>query len=182
METSSAERLRERLSAVLGAQGILSSREDLGSYAFDAFCEDRLPDAVALPLASAWYPPEFQGTALGIAGAGNSGTVLAALFAPALAIAFGWQNVIGLAAIPLLLTLCIFIFAAKDSPNTPAPKPLAAYFALLKVGDWNGTSANWTVPLENIAHDGVDAAVVFVQDGSRDRPGPMLGAAYTSLH
>src|SRR6202044_2504253 len=28
--------------------------------------------AVALPLASAWYPPEYQGTALGIAGAGNS--------------------------------------------------------------------------------------------------------------
>jgi NNP family nitrate/nitrite transporter-like MFS transporter len=91
--------------------------------------------AVALPLASAWYPPEFQGTALGIAGAGNSGTVLAALFAPALAIAFGWQNVIGLAAIPLVLTLFIFILAAKDSPATPAPKPLAAYFALLKVAD-----------------------------------------------
>jgi NNP family nitrate/nitrite transporter-like MFS transporter len=91
--------------------------------------------AVALPLASAWYPAEHQGTALGIAGAGNSGTVLAALFAPALAIAFGWQNVIGLAAIPLLLTLRVFIFAAKDSPNTPAPKPLAAYFALLKQGD-----------------------------------------------
>ena len=34
--------------------------------------------AVALPLASRWYPPEHQGTALGIAGAGNSGTVLAA--------------------------------------------------------------------------------------------------------
>src|SRR4051794_22211559 len=91
--------------------------------------------AVALPLASAWYPPEHQGTALGIAGAGNSGTVLAALFAPALAIAFGWQNVIGLAAIPLLLTLAIFIVAAKDSPNTPTPKPLSAYFALLKQGD-----------------------------------------------
>ena len=39
--------------------------------------------AVALPLASRWYPPEHQGMALGIAGAGNSGTVLAALFAPA---------------------------------------------------------------------------------------------------
>jgi MFS transporter, NNP family, nitrate/nitrite transporter len=91
--------------------------------------------AVALPLASAWYPPEHQGTALGIAGAGNSGTVLAALFAPVLAIAFGWQNVIGLAAMPLLLTLVIFIFAAKDSRNTPAPKPLSAYFALLKQGD-----------------------------------------------
>jgi NNP family nitrate/nitrite transporter-like MFS transporter len=91
--------------------------------------------AVALPLASAWYPSEHQGTALGIAGAGNSGTVLAALFAPSLAISFGWQNVIALAAIPLALTLCIFIFAAKDSPTTPAPKPLAAYFLLLKVRD-----------------------------------------------
>ena len=91
--------------------------------------------AVALPLASAWYPAEHQGTALGIAGAGNSGTVLAALFAPALALAFGWQNVVGLAAIPLVFVLGVFILAAKDSPNTPAPKPLAAYFALLKIGD-----------------------------------------------
>jgi MFS transporter, NNP family, nitrate/nitrite transporter len=91
--------------------------------------------AVALPLASAWYPPEHQGTALGIAGAGNSGTVLAALFAPMLAIAFGWQNVIGLAAIPLALTLVVFTILAKDSPATAAPKPLSAYFELLKVGD-----------------------------------------------
>ena len=45
--------------------------------------------AVALPLASRWYPPEHQGTALGIAGAGNSGTAIAALFAPGLALAFG---------------------------------------------------------------------------------------------
>jgi hypothetical protein len=53
---------------------------------------------------------------------------------------------------------------------------------LLKVGDWNGGPGNWTVPLENISRDGVDAAVVYVQDGNRDRPGPMLGAAFTSLH
>ena len=52
---------------------------------------------------------------------------------------------------------------------------------LLKVGDWDGTAGSWTVPLENISREGVDAAVVYVQDGSRDRPGPMLGAAYTSL-
>jgi hypothetical protein len=52
---------------------------------------------------------------------------------------------------------------------------------LLKVGDWNGSSGNWSVPLENISREGVDAAVVYVQDGSRDKPGPMLGAAYTSL-
>lgn len=53
---------------------------------------------------------------------------------------------------------------------------------LLKVGDWNGSSGNWTVPLENISREGVDAAVVYVQDGTRDKPGAMLGAAFTSLH
>ena len=51
----------------------------------------------------------------------------------------------------------------------------------LKVGDWNGSAVSWTVPLENVSRDGVDAAVVYVQDGSRDRPGAMRGAAYTSL-
>src|SRR6516225_7647515 len=53
---------------------------------------------------------------------------------------------------------------------------------LLKVGDWNGSPESWTVPLENLTREGVDGAVVYVQDGSRDKPGPMLGAAYTSLH
>jgi NNP family nitrate/nitrite transporter-like MFS transporter len=91
--------------------------------------------AVALPLASAWYPPEHQGTALGVAGAGNSGTVLAALFAPGLAIAYGWQNVVGLAAIPLSLVLASFCLLAKDSPNTPAPKTFADYMSLLRLGD-----------------------------------------------
>jgi hypothetical protein len=49
------------------------------------------------------------------------------------------------------------------------------------VGDWTGTSASWTVPLENISRDGVDAAVVYLQDGDRDRPGVMLGAAFVPL-
>jgi hypothetical protein len=53
---------------------------------------------------------------------------------------------------------------------------------MLKVGDWNGKAGNWTVPIENITRDGVDAAVVYVQDGSRDKPGAMLGAAFNSLN
>jgi hypothetical protein len=53
---------------------------------------------------------------------------------------------------------------------------------LLKVGDWNGAPGSWSVPLENVSHEGVDAAVVFLQDGSRDKPGAMLGAALTQLH
>lgn len=91
--------------------------------------------AVALPLASRWYPPQHQGTALGIAGAGNSGTVLAALFAPTLAAIYGWQNVIGLAALPLLVALAVYIIFAKDAPNPPAAKPFSAYFSPLKNGD-----------------------------------------------
>jgi len=53
---------------------------------------------------------------------------------------------------------------------------------VLKVGDWNGKAGSWTVPLENITREGVDAAVVYVQDGNRDKPGPMLGAAFSSLN
>src|SRR6201995_5827209 len=54
--------------------------------------------------------------------------------------------------------------------------------SLVKVGDWNGSPGSWSVPLDSLPHDGVDGAVVLVQDGNRDKPGPMLGAAYTSLH
>jgi NNP family nitrate/nitrite transporter-like MFS transporter len=91
--------------------------------------------AVALPLASRWYPPEQQGTALGIAGAGNSGTVFAALFAPALAAAFGWINVIGLAAIPVVIAFVTYLILAKDSPNRPPAKSWVEYMAVLKIGD-----------------------------------------------
>jgi NNP family nitrate/nitrite transporter-like MFS transporter len=91
--------------------------------------------AVALPLASRWYPPEHQGTALGIAGAGNSGTALAALFAPGLAMAFGWNNVFGLAVIPLLLAFIVFLIFAKDSPECPPAKSLVEYLNVLKDKD-----------------------------------------------
>jgi NNP family nitrate/nitrite transporter-like MFS transporter len=91
--------------------------------------------AVALPLASYWYPPEHQGTALGIAGAGNSGTVLAALFAPSLAVAFGWRNVLGLAIVPLAIVLALFVILAKDSPRSPARKSLKDYADVLSHAD-----------------------------------------------
>ena len=91
--------------------------------------------AVALPLAGRWYPPEHQGKAMGIAGMGNSGTVLAALFAPGLAKMFGWNDVLGLACIPLAIVLVAYWIMAKDSPEQPEPKPLTAYFQPLKTAD-----------------------------------------------
>ena len=91
--------------------------------------------AVALPLASRWYPPEHQGTALGIAGAGNSGTALAALFAPGLAMVFGWTNVFGLALIPLVAVFIVYLLVAKDAPECPPPKTFAEYLKVLKDRD-----------------------------------------------
>ena len=91
--------------------------------------------AVALPLASRWYPKEHQGTALGIAGAGNSGTVFAALFAPALGLALGYASVFGLAAVIMVVVLCVFSMLAKDSPNHPPPQSLVAYLRVLRLND-----------------------------------------------
>jgi MFS transporter, NNP family, nitrate/nitrite transporter len=72
---------------------------------------------VALSLGSGWYPPKYKGLAMGIAGAGNSGTVLAVLFAPPLAMKFGWQAVYGLAAICMLAPFLVMIFFAKEPPD-----------------------------------------------------------------
>jgi NNP family nitrate/nitrite transporter-like MFS transporter len=91
--------------------------------------------AVALPLASRWYPPEMQGIALGIAGAGNSGVVFAALFAPGLAAAYGWTNVLGLAAVPLIVAFATYLLAARESPERPPPKSWAEYLAVFRTGD-----------------------------------------------
>jgi len=91
--------------------------------------------AVALPLASRWYPPQYQGLAMGIAGAGNSGTALATFFGPRLAEVIGWHAVFGLALVPILVTLAVFVLLAKDSPRQPAPRPLSDYAAVLRQRD-----------------------------------------------
>ncbi|MBW4034477.1 MAG: NarK/NasA family nitrate transporter [Proteobacteria bacterium] len=91
--------------------------------------------AIALPLASRWYPPEHQGTALGIAGAGNIGTVVTALAAPSLAIAIGIGGVFGVAAILMILTLIGFAVLAKNPPAYKFPQPLGKYFDVLKIAD-----------------------------------------------
>jgi NNP family nitrate/nitrite transporter-like MFS transporter len=72
---------------------------------------------VALSLGSGWFPPKYKGLAMGIAGAGNSGTVLAVLFAPPLAQKFGWSSVYGIAACTMLLPMLVMWFVAKEPPD-----------------------------------------------------------------
>jgi MFS transporter, NNP family, nitrate/nitrite transporter len=91
--------------------------------------------AAALPLASAWYPPKHQGLAMGIAGAGNSGSLLATLFAPRLAQMIGWQNVLGLAIIPVVAVWIAFFLLARDAPGTRRVKQWSDYVTVLKMAD-----------------------------------------------
>lgn len=72
---------------------------------------------VALSLGSGWFPKQYKGLAMGIAGAGNSGTALAALLAPRLALHYGWQHVYGFAACTMLLPLTVMILFAKEPPD-----------------------------------------------------------------
>lgn len=72
---------------------------------------------VALSLGSGWFPAKYKGLAMGLAGAGNSGTVLAVLFAPPLAMRFGWQAVYGLAALTMLIPMVVMWLAAKEPPD-----------------------------------------------------------------
>jgi NNP family nitrate/nitrite transporter-like MFS transporter len=91
--------------------------------------------AVALPLASGWYPPQYQGLAMGIAGAGNSGSLLATLCAPRLAERFGWASTFGLMILPTLMVFIVFAVMAKDSPRRRARQTWRDYAAVLKEPD-----------------------------------------------
>ena len=91
--------------------------------------------AVALPQAGRWYPPNMQGVVMGLAGAGNIGTVLDALFAPRLAAAFGWRTVFGLAMIPAILVLAFYAVFSREAKVDVKKKKFSDYLTLLKDKD-----------------------------------------------
>jgi MFS transporter, NNP family, nitrate/nitrite transporter len=113
--------------------------------------------AAALPLASAWYPPEYQGLAMGIAGAGNSGTLFATLFAPRIAAAFGWRTVFGFAMIPVAIVWIVFFFLAKDAPRKMAKKTWSDYASALRVAD-----TGWFCFIYSLTFGGFSGLVSFL--------------------
>jgi len=130
--------------------------------------------AIALPMVSYWYPPEHQGMALGLAGAGNSGTVLAALFVPVLAVVLGWRTVLGLAALPLIAVFALFLLAAKNSPQSPPRKTLADYARILKAGD-----AWWLMFFYSVSFGGFVGLSSFLPIYFHDQYGlPAVTAGY----
>lgn len=91
--------------------------------------------AVALPQASRWYPPKYQGMVLGIAGAGNMGVVFDSLLVPTLAEHFGWQSVFGFLLLPVVIVFIIYSLIAKDAPDKVMPVSLKNYGTVLKDAD-----------------------------------------------
>ena len=100
--------------------------------------------SVGVSYVSKWFPPEKQGTALGIFGAGNVGSAVTKLLAPVVLVAFGWQAVAKLWALALLVTAVAFWFATKEDPDLAArrargakPESFAAMLApLARVQVW----------------------------------------------
>ncbi len=72
---------------------------------------------VALSLGAGWFPQEHKGLAMGIAGAGNIGTVVALLLAPPVAQHYGWHAVYGWTAIVMLIPLAVMALMAKEPPD-----------------------------------------------------------------
>jgi MFS transporter, NNP family, nitrate/nitrite transporter len=80
--------------------------------------------SVGAGFVSGWYPPEKQGAALGIYGAGNVGQSLAAFGSPLLAGALGFAWGFWTFAVLLLVWLALFWFQAENAPRRVPAKSL----------------------------------------------------------
>ncbi len=86
---------------------------------------------VALSLGSGSFPARNKGLAMGLVGAGNVGTAVSVLVAPALAQRFGWQAVYGIAAIAMLLPMLAMVLFAKEPADVDAHASLREHIACL---------------------------------------------------
>ncbi len=73
--------------------------------------------AVGVTYVSKFYPPERQGTALGIFGAGNVGAAVTKFVAPFVLLVVGWEGVAQIWAGVLALSAVIYFLTTKDDPE-----------------------------------------------------------------
>ncbi len=134
--------------------------------------------AVALPLASRWFPPEYQGLAMGIAGAGNSGTLFSTLLAPRLAAAYGWRNTFAFALLPVTAVLILFALLARDSPRRSPSITGRDYWSALKQAD-----AGWLCYLYSMTFGGFVGLASFLTLYFHDQFGlsKVQAGDYTSI-
>lgn len=81
--------------------------------------------SVGVGFVSGWYPPERQGMALGVYGAGNIGQSLAAFGSPLIAGAIGFKWGFWTFGIVLLVWLVLFWMKAENAPRRGPARSLA---------------------------------------------------------
>lgn len=82
--------------------------------------------SVGITYVSKWFPPERQGTALGIFGAGNVGAAVTKFLAPSVMVAWGWQMVARVWAVGLLVMAAAFFLGTRDDPDLAARRARGA--------------------------------------------------------
>ena len=86
---------------------------------------------VALSLGSGSFPARYKGLAMGLVGAGNVGTAVSVLVAPALAQRYGWQSVYGFAAAFMLLPILAMVLFAKEPDDVDKHATFKEHIACL---------------------------------------------------
>lgn len=88
--------------------------------------------SVGVGFVSGWFPPERQGFALGVYGAGNVGQSLAAFGSPVLAAALGFKWGFWTFGVLLLVWLAIFWLKAENAPRRAPAKSFGEVLQPLK--------------------------------------------------
>jgi MFS transporter, NNP family, nitrate/nitrite transporter len=95
--------------------------------------------SVGVAYVSKFYPPNRQGTALGIFGSGNVGAAVTKFVAPFVMVAFGWEAVAQVWAAALLIMAVVFLLLTGEDPEQEArrregrrPVSMGAQIAVLR--------------------------------------------------
>ena len=73
--------------------------------------------SVGTPYVARWFNKDKQGLAMGVFGAGNAGSAVNKLIAPAIIVAAGWQMVPTVYAVIMLVTAVLFWFFSYSDPK-----------------------------------------------------------------
>ena len=87
--------------------------------------------AVGAGFSSRWFPPEQQGTALGIYGLGNMGHSAAVFLGPVIAARYGRDSVFYTVAVLSAAWAVLFFLLARNAPATVRPASVAEMIAVL---------------------------------------------------
>lgn len=101
--------------------------------------------SIGIAFTSVWYPKKWQGTALGVFGAGNAGAAVTTLLAPALLVQLtdnganpeGWRQLpVVYAAMLVIMGLLFFVFSTNKKPSSSGATVAEMLRPLKKIRVW----------------------------------------------